>query len=123
MVTIQRPGQKALILEVQVASTIAEKAKGLMFRKHLPQSEGMLFIFKAERELGFYMANCFIPLDMIFMNKDHKVVGILPNARPGDVTTRSIGKPSQFVLEVNGGFAAKHQITEGTIITWREWRK
>ncbi|MBU1239503.1 DUF192 domain-containing protein [Myxococcota bacterium] len=123
LVTIRRPGAKEINLEVQVAVSQKEQAKGLMFRRHLPQSEGMLFVYHKEQELGFYMANCFISLDMIFMDKDQKVVGTIENARPMDETVRSIGRPSQYVLEVNGGFAARHHITNGTVITWREWNR
>jgi len=123
LVTIKRPGAKDIVVEAQVAVSQAEQAKGLMFRRHLPQGEGMLFVYDQDQELGFYMANCFISLDMIFMDGANKVVGILANARPGDETVRSIGRPSRYVLEVNGGFAARHGIGIGTVITWREWNR
>lgn len=123
VVTIEVPGRKRLVIEAQVALTEAQQAKGLMFRKRLPQDEGMLFLYDSERELGFYMANCFISLDMIFLDRNKRVVGIIKNAVPMDRTIRSIGRPSQYVLEVNGGFADKHGIAKGTRITWREFRE
>jgi uncharacterized membrane protein (UPF0127 family) len=78
----------------------------------------MLFPYDHEEELGFYMANCYISLDMIFMNRDKVVIGIVKRAKPMDPTVLSIGKPSQYVLEVNGGFTDRHAIAVGTRLTW-----
>ncbi len=122
IVTISTPGKKRVVIEAQVALTLAQQAKGLMFRRTLPQDEGMLFIYDNERELGFYMANCYLPLDMIFLDRDRKVVGIIKEAVPMDRTIRSIGRPAQYVLEVNGGFTSRHGIGVGTEISWRAWR-
>jgi uncharacterized membrane protein (UPF0127 family) len=119
-VTIKTPDGRTLTLEAQIASTTEQKAKGLMFRRHLPESEGMLFTYDHEEELGFYMANCFISLDMIFMNRKREVVGIIENAKPMDPTVLSIGRPSQYVLEVNAGFAKRHRIESGNRLFWNE---
>jgi uncharacterized protein len=119
-VTIKPVKGKTITIEAQVASSLAEQSKGLMYRKFLPQDEGMLFIYNQEDNLGFYMANCFISLDMIFMNSKNIVVGIIEKAVPFDSTTRSIGKPSQYVLEVNGGFSSRHGITPGAKISWKD---
>jgi uncharacterized membrane protein (UPF0127 family) len=123
VVTIKLNSGKKLFIQAQVAQIESEKSKGLMYRKSLPQNEGMLFVYKNENDLGFYMANCFISLDMIFLNSQKKVIGIIKNAVPFDQTVRSIGKPSQYVLEVNGGFSDSHNIMNGTQITWKEWNK
>lgn len=120
LVTIKTPDKRMITLEAQIASTPEQKAKGLMFRKHMPESEGMLFIYDHEEELGFYMANCFISLDMIFMDRNREVVGIIENAKPMDPTVLSIGRPSQYVLEVNAGFVQRHHITQKTRIFWNE---
>ncbi len=120
LVTLRTPDGRVLTLEAQVASTPPQQAKGLMFRRHLPESEGMLFVYDREEELGFYMANCFISLDMIFMDRDRVVVGVIERAKPMDPTILSIGRPSQYVLEVNGGFAERHGIVPGTRITWND---
>ena len=102
----------------QMAVSEAEKAKGLMYRTSMPESEGMLFLYDHEEELGFYMANCIISLDMIFMDRNKVVTGIIKSARPMDPTILTIGKPSQYVLEVNGGFADRHGIVPGTRVFW-----
>lgn len=117
-VTLTTPDQRRITLVAQKATTEAQKAKGLMYRSSLPESEGMLFLYDHEEELGFYMANCYISLDMIFLNRDKVVVGVIKRAKPMDPTVLSIGKPSQYVLEVNGGFTDRHGVELGTRITW-----
>ena len=84
-----------------------------MYRDHLPYDAGMLFLMGNDAVWAFYMRNTFIPLDMIFIARDLTVAGVVPNAQPCTETLRSIHKPSSYVLEVNGGWAATHQITTG----------
>lgn len=101
------------IIKVEIARTPAEIARGLMYRDHLPYDAGMLFLMGKDDVWSFYMRNTFIPLDMIFISRELTVVGVVPNAEPCTETLRSIHKPSSYVLEVNGGWAAAHQITAG----------
>jgi len=117
-VTLTTPAGRQMTLIAQLAASEKEKAKGLMYRSALPEAEGMLFLYDQEEELGFYMANCYISLDMIFMNRDKVVIGIMKFAKPMDPTVLTIGKPSQYVLEVNGGFTDRHEIVVGTRVTW-----
>ena len=67
---------------VELATTSAQQAKGLMNRSALPNDRGMLFIFPEEKILSFWMKNTLIPLDMIFFNKDKQIVHIVTNAQP-----------------------------------------
>ena len=119
-VEIPLSSKKKIILKAQIAETEAQQAKGLMFRKYLPESEGMLFVYNKPSLLGFYMANCYIYLDMIFMDSDKKIIGFLKNQKPMDSTVRDIGKPSQYVLEVNGGFVDRHHIKTGIRLHWED---
>ena len=98
---------------VEVATTPAEIARGLMYRDHLPYDAGMLFLMGKDAVWSFYMRNTFIPLDMIFITRDLTVAGVVANAQPCTETLRSIHTPSSYVLEVNGGWAAAHQIMPG----------
>jgi uncharacterized membrane protein (UPF0127 family) len=79
------------------------RAKGLMFRQELADDAGMLFDFKEEREVSFWMQNTYIPLDMIFVGSDGLVKTIHVNARPLDVTSIPSEVPVRFVLEIPGG--------------------
>lgn len=88
---------------VDVVDTPEDRAKGLMFVQELADDAGMLFDFKEEREVSFWMRNTFIPLDMIFVGADGVVKTIHVNARPHDVTSIPSEVPVQFVLEIPGG--------------------
>ncbi|MGM0597890.1 MAG: DUF192 domain-containing protein [Myxococcota bacterium] len=110
---------KRISLEVQIATTPQQKQKGLMFRKKLPQGEGMLFVYRNEQKLGFYMANCYIHLDLIFLDKNKKIVDIIRNAKPMDKTVLVPRQTSQYVIEVNGGFCKKHNIQINDLVKWR----
>ncbi|HUH77753.1 MAG TPA: DUF192 domain-containing protein [Devosia sp.] len=88
---------------VEVVDTPELRAKGLMFRQDLADDAGMLFDFKEEREVSFWMQNTYIPLDMIFVGSDGLVKTIHVNARPHDVTSIPSEVPVQFVLEIPGG--------------------
>src|SRR5438046_1439286 len=100
-------------VNVDVVATEAKIEKGLMYREHLGLDSGMLFMMGSEREWSFWMRNTLIPLDMLFIGKDKKVVGIVENAEPRTETLRQVGKPSFYVLEVNGGWAKSYQIKAG----------
>jgi len=105
-----------LVVEVEVVSTPAKLQQGLMFREHLPPDAGMLFLMGSEYDWAFYMRNTLIPLDMIFITKDMKIAGIVENAEPRTETLRRVGKPSLYVLEVNGGWTAAHHVVAGATV-------
>ena len=88
---------------VEVVDTPESRAKGLMFVQELADDAGMLFDFKEERPVSFWMRNTFIPLDMIFVGADGVVKTIHVNARPHDVTSIPSQVPVRFVLEIPGG--------------------
>lgn len=73
----------------------------------------MLFIFPNEEVQSFWMRNTLIPLDMIFINEQGVVVGIVENAEPKTLTSRSVGIPGKYVLEVPGGWSAKVGLKAG----------
>jgi uncharacterized membrane protein (UPF0127 family) len=98
---------------VEVVDTDEKIMRGLMYRRHLPPDDGMLFKMGQERDHTFYMKNTLIPLDMIFIARDLTVAGIVENSTPQTLTLRSVGKPSLYVLEVNGGWTAANHITAG----------
>ena len=67
---------------VEMATTDAERAQGLMNRKELPEGQGMLFDFQRDQEVGFWMKNTYIPLDMIFIRSDGRIMRIAENTEP-----------------------------------------
>ena len=80
----------------------------------------MLFLFEKPAQLMFWMKNTLIPLDMIFIGADRRIVGIVENAEPQTTTGRRVEGPSQYVLEINGGFAAKLGVTAGGEVDFRD---
>lgn len=100
-------------VDVEVVDTWPKIEKGLMYRTHLGVDNGMLFLMGAEEDWGFYMRNTLIPLDIIYITKDFTIAGIVENAIPRDETSRKVGKPSLYVLEVNGGWTKQHGVVAG----------
>ena len=103
---------------VEVVSTPAQQAIGLMYRKELGAMAGMLFVFDTTVEHPFWMKNTVLPLDMIYLGEDRKVVGIVKDAVPFTTTARTVGAPSRYVLEVNAGFSTKHGVKSGDLVSF-----
>jgi uncharacterized protein len=102
------------VVQIEVARTDEQRARGLMFRRDLPRDRGMLFIFDETSEHPFWMRNTLIALDMIYLGDDRRVVGVVANAEPRTDAPRTVGKPSRYVVEVAGGEAAAHAVGPGT---------
>lgn len=100
-------------IELEIADTPDKRTRGLMERRSLGVNSGMIFVFPNEEPLSFWMKNTYIPLDMIFVNREHSIVGIVANAEPLTLSSRSVATPAQYVIEVNGGFCETHQISQG----------
>ena len=95
------------VFSVEVMRTEAEREQGLMFRKSMAQDHGMLFDFETDQPLMFWMKNTYIPLDMVFIGSDGRVVSIARNAKPMDETVIPSKGPAAGVLELNAGAADK----------------
>ena len=98
---------------VELATTEPEREKGLMFRKELPEGQGMLFDFHREQDVGFWMQNTYIPLDMIFIKADGRILRIAENAKPMSTEGIPSKGPVRFVLEVIAGTSRKMGIAPG----------
>ena len=100
-------------IDVEFAKNEMERSLGLMYRSSMDEHLGMWFIFSEEAPRSFYMRNTEISLDIIYLDKDKKVVSIAKNARPYDETSLPSEKPAMYVLEINGGLADKWGIDKG----------
>lgn len=98
---------------VELATTPRERARGLMFREQMDADAGMLFLFDQMEVQSFWMKNTRIPLDMLFLDERGVIVGIVENAEPLSLTSRSVGLPSRYVLELNGGTSRRLGIEAG----------
>ena len=98
---------------IEIADTPEKRSFGLMYRKDLPESHGMLFLFPREEPLSFWMKNTPLPLDIIFISSSRTIVSIAQHTTPFSEHPIPSGAPAQFVLEVNGGFCQRHHIVVG----------
>jgi uncharacterized membrane protein (UPF0127 family) len=106
------PGKPTVVLEL--AKNGKERARGLMYRTHLAEDSGMLFVMDGEpRVQSFWMRNTCIPLDMMFIGEDGFIAGILENVPTVNDDRRSIPCPVSYVLEVNAGWARAHGVKAG----------
>lgn len=107
---------KKIQLKVEVSDTSEKREKGLMFRKYLHESEGMLFVFDSEEQLNFWMKNTLIPLDIAYIDRNG-VINEIYHMKPLDVSlTYNSIKPAMFALEVNLGWFSRHKIKTGSKI-------
>lgn len=103
--------------QVEVAKTPQERAKGLMFRRTLPDDGGMLFLFPETQTVAMWMKNTILSLDMIFANSKGEILAIYENAPP--FSTQNIGPVAKTaqVLEVKAGVLKKHGITKSCLLS------
>jgi uncharacterized membrane protein (UPF0127 family) len=104
--------------EIEIADNDYEIATGLMYRSKMKKNRGMLFIFPDEKPRFFYMKNTEIPLDLLYINSDHKIVSIHKNAIPFDEATLPASAPAKFVLEINAGLIDAYKIPEGYTVNF-----
>ncbi|MGE5645671.1 MAG: DUF192 domain-containing protein [Acidobacteriota bacterium] len=114
--TVRLPGGQSI--RVEVVSTPQDMARGLMFRRSIAPDRGMLFIHDRPGYYRYYMFQCFIPLDIIWMDHDHRIVEISADTPPcktaeQECPTYGGNERAQFVLELGGGMAAKYGLKPG----------
>lgn len=115
-VVVLTKGEKEVALRVEIADTPAKRELGLQYRRELGDEQGMLFLFPVEGRQSFWMKNTPLPLDIIFIGSDLKIVGIIHQAVPFSTASLSVSAPSQFVLEVKGGLSRRSGIDVGNAV-------
>jgi uncharacterized membrane protein (UPF0127 family) len=118
-------------VRVEIADTDAKRRRGLMFRTELPQNEGMIFLFDRPGYYPFWMQNCLIALDMLWLDPSARVVSIAHSVPPCQLancappcpsydcpnTAPDPGTEALYVVEVASGFAKKHAVKVGDVLT------
>lgn len=109
-------------VNAEVADTPAKQLRGLMFRESLPKDDGMLFVFSGEGKHGIWMMNTSVPLDIVWLDKNKKVVFVKEDAQPCDaLAVCPVYFPesdAKYVLEVNSGYAKRHGIKPGSVASF-----
>lgn len=109
---------KARTFKVEVASTPEQQETGLMYRKTMPADHGMIFPMDPPRPASFWMKNTYLPLDIVFIGPDKRIIRIAENATPLSLDLIDCPEPVVAVLELNGGAAAKQGIAAGDTVRW-----
>lgn len=105
-------------LDIEIADDDYQTETGLMYRKSMPTNQAMLFIFKEEGMLAFYMKNTEFPLDIVYVNKNLEIVGIHKNAQPFSETSLPSDALALYVLEINAGLSDQWGLAIGDKIEW-----
>jgi uncharacterized protein len=111
------PDKSAVVVEV--ASDEATREQGLMYRDHLADDRGMIFLFPQAGEYPFWMKNTLIPLDMIWIDADHRIVHIahdVPPCKADPCPNYPPNAKASSVLELAAGVAAKHHLANGNVL-------
>lgn len=115
---IKKKDGSVVCVSVELARTQSQRQLGLMYRRHLADDEGMLFFFDKEKKQAFTMKNTYIPLDIIFIGRDRRIVGWVENAAPLTEGPYGIDRASNYVLEVNGFFCRENNIAAGDTVVF-----
>jgi len=111
-------GAEIVTLDIELAETSYERETGLMHRKSMEDKQAMLFIFSSSLPQRFYMKNTYIPLDIIYLDENKKIVSFQKNAEPLNETGLPSIKPAMYVLEINAGLADKWSLEVGDMISF-----
>jgi uncharacterized membrane protein (UPF0127 family) len=106
-------------IQVEITETPGEKAQGLMFRKHLPDTSGMLFFYETPQEITMWMRNTYIPLDMVFVRADGVIHRIEARTEPLSDTIIASQGPVTACLELAGGAAERLGLKPGDRVEHR----
>ncbi|MCH2195957.1 DUF192 domain-containing protein [Kordia sp.] len=111
-------GKDIVTLDIEFAETSYEIETGLMYRKSMKENQAMLFVFPYSRPQSFYMKNTYIPLDIIYLDENKKIVSFQENAEPLNETGLPSEVPAMYVLEINAGLSEKWLLEIGDTATF-----
>lgn len=110
-------GDEALTtIDIEIKADEMGRAEGMMWRKSMEDNQGMLFIMERAEPQSFWMRNTYLPLDIIFIGENQRILNIRKNAQPQTLSPQTSQGDAKYVLEVVGGFADQHGIKPGNRI-------
>jgi uncharacterized protein len=105
-------------LTIEIADNEAETTQGLMYRRTMPDSCGMVFIFPDSQPRNFWMKNTYLPLDILYLDESKKIVTIQANRTPFSEEQIPSFENAKYVLEVNAGYCKRKGIEKGDMVKW-----
>lgn len=115
---IERNGEQLAQLAIEIADNEADITQGLMYRSEMDEDHGMLFLMPDTDNQSFWMLNTEIPLDIIFIGEDRRIINVAANTTPGSLDPVPSTAPARYVLEVNGGYAERKNLQAGDLLSW-----
>jgi uncharacterized membrane protein (UPF0127 family) len=112
---IERDGIEIVVVKAEIAQTQEERNRGLMFRKTLPDGEGMFFVFEKDEVLSFWMKNTVVPLSIAFITSDGRIVDI-KDMYPNDENTVHSSRSVRYALEVPQGWFSRAGVQNGDVV-------
>lgn len=112
-------GKDSILLSVEIARTPEEKRIGLQNRASLPDRHGMWFVFESDGQDPFWMHNTNIPLDILFVDQNYKVVDLVANTTPNSDTLIVSRQPYRYALEIKAGSADGYGLKVGDALEFR----
>jgi uncharacterized membrane protein (UPF0127 family) len=106
-------------IDIEIADKTETRTQGLMYRNSMKENAGMLFIFDNQEMQNFWMKNTHIPLDILFIDKDMKIVTIQKNTTPFSLDGVPSTAPAQYVLELNAGYSDGYKLKVGDYIQFK----
>ena len=111
-------GDTVRTIDIEIAETERERARGLMGRRSLPPNGGMFFIMDDVDTTGFWMKNTPLPLDILFVDADLQIINIAKRTTPFSEESVRPTAPKKYVVEVRGGYTDRAGITDSMRIAW-----
>ena len=108
--------------DVECPQTTVEKEKGLMFRKKLDSNHGMIFLYDPPKIVKFWMKNTEIPLDVLFVDKNDRIISIYKNRLPGDLTAFGPNSKIHAVLEISAGCVQTYNLKVGDLLDYDKFK-
>jgi len=105
-------------IDIEIVKDETAIQQGLMYRKSMDENKGMLFVMPQMGPQSFWMKNTYIPLDIIFINRNRQIVTIQKNTTPFSEKSLPSSQNAQFIIEVNAGYCDKYGIKKGDYVKW-----
>lgn len=106
------------VIDIEVADDNAEREQGLMYRDTMAENQGMLFLMETEESQAFWMKNTILPLDILYVDSDRRIVSIHKDCVPYSLDQIVSAKPALYVVEVNAGYTRKFGVKVGDLISF-----
>jgi len=124
-VTFYNLYDEEIVFECEIADTFDERSQGLIYREEIDDDKGMLFVYNTSDMRCFWMKNCLIPLDIIFIDEDNRIINIEHGQVQYDIDDSELNRycsqrPAKYVVEINQGICEDYNIISGGTVKFEQ---